>query len=248
MPRQELGIPEVNFDEYFKTLVDRLMIRLSLPPNDVKLIDLKYNNPELHEIIKENIPTPAIFIRVEGIRPQHYVENGATLTKRQNNRMYSELKLKAWIVVDANLKNEGRSNMNMAVAFAAAVNTESRFSQPIGPAQVTEMEPVTYLNAEGKDVIDCFNSYSIWRVSWFHECLVGDLTTLGFCDELQIDPADIKEVYISFDSQRGKIESSVMERTINGRKHRIYRGVNPDNPDETFESDYVLIASIEDSE
>lgn len=259
------GIPQVNFDQFFKNLVDKLMARLSRPPISVRRIDLKYNDAELKDIIKKEIPTPAIFIRFIQIRPQTYESEGVTLTKKQNNKIVAELRFKAWVVLDANIKNEARKNLDVSIQFASAVTTESRFGEPVGPSQITDISPETYINADGdEELITCFESYSVWKVEWFHEAFIGDQFTEGFCDELQIDPKDIREVYVSFDSQKGKIEAEVKEWDIPpnepysdgqphdpddprepGMLHRIYKGVNPDNPDEEFTSDYTLIARIE---
>lgn len=236
------GIPSVDLDKFTKDMTDRLALRLSRT-NGVKLISLGYRNSEPKEIITPTIPTPAILIKFIRIRPQLWIREGETIVRKQNNRIVVELMFKAYAIVKAGQKSEGKESQDLSVALAIAINSEAKFGHPgVGPAQLQEIQPEGYVDFNDDDKIDCKDSYAVWSVDWFHESLIGEIYTEGYYDELQVNPSTIKEIYLSFDSQEGKIEIPTREYIDSqGIKRRIYRGVNPETG-ERFESNYTLIA------
>ena len=248
------GIPSVNLNEFAKSVADKLMMWFVNSDTPIKLLELGYKDSEPKDIINPDLPTPAILIKFIGISPQNWTSRGVEITYRENHRMVVELMFKSFIILKAGRKFEGQEDQNLAIGLAIAVNTLSRFGHPVGQAQITEIEPQGYVDFSESE-IDCKDSFIVWNVNWFHEAFIGDVYTAGFYDKLsdgtfdQFDPSNIREAYISFDSEKGKIQASVME-TINentGETKRVFRGINPQTSEE-FTSNYVLIAEINEDE
>lgn len=261
------GIPSVKLNQFSRDVTDRLMFRLSRT-HGVKLIALGYRDSEPQEIIKPDIPTPAVLIKFIRIRPQTWIREGETIVRQENNRIVVELMFKAYIIIKAGKKFEGEEGQDLAVALAVAVNTEAKFGhEGVGPAQLQDIKSDGYVDFNDQDEIDCKDSFVIWRVDWYHESFIGDVYTEGFYDDIQVDPQTIKEVFISFDSQEGKILSSRLEldnrnlifdgaynliqdnrlnniesvENAEDKKKLIYRGIDP-NTGDYFLSNYTLIA------
>ena len=247
------GIPSVNLSQLPVDITDKLMMRLQWSDPPIKLIELGYRDSEPKDIIKPNFPTPAILIKFVKVDPQDYSSRGSDVTYRENNRIVVDLGFKAYVILNAASKLEGKQAQELAVELAIAINSESRFGHTIGPARITEIEADDYVNFSD-DEIDCKDEYVVWKVEWFHEAMLGELYTEGFYDpndftnlDLPFDPSTIKEVYVSLDSQRGKIEASAIEVTSGGVKKRIFKGVNP-TTGEIFESNYVLVSEANEDQ
>ena len=236
------GIPSVELNQFSRDVTDRLMYRLSRS-HDVKMVALGYRDSEPKDIITPTIPTPSILIKFIQIRPQTWLREGETIVRKQNNRIVVELMFKAYVIIKAGKKFEGEEDQELAVALAIAINSESKFGHKgVGPAQLQDIIADGYVDFSDDDKIDCEDSFVVWRVDWYHESLIGEIYTEGYYDELQVDPSTIREVYLSFDSEEGKIEIPTREYTDSqGIKHRIYRGINPETG-EDFTSNYTLIA------
>lgn len=255
------GIPSVELNKFCRDVTDKLAARLSVKPHLVKLFELGYKDADTKDIIRPDLPTPAILIKFIRIRPKTWISQGRTIVLKQNNRVCVELVFKAHVIVKAGRKNEGEEAQNLAVGLAIAVNTESKFGhEGVGPAQLHDIVPEDYVDFSKDDEIDCKDSFAVWTVEWHHDSLIGNIYTAGYYDEEHylpespndpepykpIDISTVKEVYLSFDSKEGKIPAQVIENEINGIKHRIYKNIDP-NTGQRLDDDkgnYVLIVDF----
>ena len=263
------GIPSIKLNQFSKDVTDRIMRRLSVS-HGVKMAALGYRDSEPKDIITPDIPTPAILIKFIRIRPKTWVSQGRTIVYKQNNRVVVELMFKAYAIIRAGEMEEGEEDQELAVALAVAINSESKFGHAgAGPSQLQDIRADGYVDFNEEEDIDCKDSFVIWRVDWYHDSLIGETFTEGYYDiehfqpvidengnplmdnegniirkYQPIDPLLFNEVYLSFDSQEGKIEMPAREITLGDHKTQIFEGVNPDTG-ETFESNYVLISRRE---
>ena len=234
------GIPNANLNQLAIDISEKLMFRLSKSKNPVKFLELGYRDSEPADIITPDLPTPAVLIKFVEIRPQTFESRGVTLVKKQNNRIVAELIFKAYAIIKANEKLEGRESQELAVSLASAINSEERFGHPVGPSQVMEIVSDGYVDFEEDLENDCKDSFVVWRVEWFHETLLGEIYTEGYCDDdFQINPQDIEEIVVSLD-----LHPHIKAEAIKGADILIYKNVNP-RTGEKITDNYVLYGNPE---